>query len=710
MTVLSALTPAASVSLADQFYGLSGANSRVFTLDQIRADVFWCGTAGGTANALTLTPTITIAAYAAGQVFSFIAASANTSATVTVNVGGLGVKSITGLAIGQIQAGASYQVTYNGTAFSLLALAGQNTALQSLGFLTRAEAEALNNTASITVLGCYQGGVLCLYEKDASGTSLTAADGQNWSPASGMPSMPQHWGAVGDGVTDDTAAITAWLVYMQTGSAGYLPSGTYSITSTIDLTPTGNIHVHAADNAIIKGAASIGANVILKLNAVTREQYEFRWKGGVWDNSLVTFTLAAQSGTCIALKKLYRVFIENVSFLALADYEASQAAAVSDAGITAVDCRFMTVSNCYFRGQSDAGVYTSGDVAIADTTDDGGLHSFVGNHFDRCSVGLTLKRESRNTTITGNTFERCYLGVTFFYAGASIPAGDATTVTANAFYKCETPIDSRGAVGLVISSNTIEDWGFELDGVTEGNKFAIRLLNTRESVVIGNQLHFVDWAPSAAEGIRLDYSNTITRDQTSRDNQITGNIINGSFYGIREFSDAVLAGECNHIWNNYCIGQGGGRQVAIELATSKTNVLYAEPDVPRLRMFQGQDEILRIQDGVLDAFKIDVKQVVYPTNSIATIASGSIAFDGYDMRVDTQASAATDDLDTISGPVIGAQVRIRPNSDTRTIVVKNGTGNITLAADVTLDERWKSIVLQYDGVTSQWTEVSRGGF
>jgi hypothetical protein len=216
MTVLSALTPAASVSLADQFYGLSGANSRVYTLDQIRADVFWCGTAGGTANALTLTPTITIAAYAAGQVFSFIAASANTSATVTVNVAGLGVKSITGLAIGQIQAGASYQVTYNGTAFSLLALAGQNTALQSLGFLTRAEAEALNNTASITVLGCYQGGVLCLYEKDASGTALTTADGQKWSPMGGN-ATPAHWANGLPGVANNaTTAVQAMFDWSRT--------------------------------------------------------------------------------------------------------------------------------------------------------------------------------------------------------------------------------------------------------------------------------------------------------------------------------------------------------------------------------------------------------------------------------------------------------------------------------------------------------------
>lgn len=50
----------------------------------------WCGTAGGTANALTLTPATPILAYEAGM--SFIAmsgASANTGAT-TINVSGVG--------------------------------------------------------------------------------------------------------------------------------------------------------------------------------------------------------------------------------------------------------------------------------------------------------------------------------------------------------------------------------------------------------------------------------------------------------------------------------------------------------------------------------------------------------------------------------------------------------------------------------------------
>lgn len=83
----------------------------------------WCGTAGGTANALTINPTPAIAAYAAGQMFVFKAgASPNTGAT-TVAVSGLATKAIqndgAALVANDIAASKWYRVTYDGAAFQL---------------------------------------------------------------------------------------------------------------------------------------------------------------------------------------------------------------------------------------------------------------------------------------------------------------------------------------------------------------------------------------------------------------------------------------------------------------------------------------------------------------------------------------------------------------------------------------------------------------
>lgn len=49
----------------------------------------WCGTAGGTANALTLTPSPAITAYATGQSFVFKAGASNNSAATTIAISGL---------------------------------------------------------------------------------------------------------------------------------------------------------------------------------------------------------------------------------------------------------------------------------------------------------------------------------------------------------------------------------------------------------------------------------------------------------------------------------------------------------------------------------------------------------------------------------------------------------------------------------------------
>ncbi|MBY0430321.1 MAG: hypothetical protein K2Q10_03915 [Rhodospirillales bacterium] len=87
----------------------------------------WCGTAGGTVNALVLTPTPALGAYVAGAAVQFVSAGANTSA-VTAAVSGLGEAAVTSgtaaaLAGGEIPAGALVTMVYDGAAFRLAAAA-----------------------------------------------------------------------------------------------------------------------------------------------------------------------------------------------------------------------------------------------------------------------------------------------------------------------------------------------------------------------------------------------------------------------------------------------------------------------------------------------------------------------------------------------------------------------------------------------------------
>jgi hypothetical protein len=105
----------------------------------------WCGTAGGTADAITLTPTPAISAYATGQRFEFKAgASANTSA-VTFAISGLATIAgqVNGAACsgGEIEANKWYRITLSDTSTAQIEKIG---AAASGGFLV-----ATNNLSDV---------------------------------------------------------------------------------------------------------------------------------------------------------------------------------------------------------------------------------------------------------------------------------------------------------------------------------------------------------------------------------------------------------------------------------------------------------------------------------------------------------------------------------------------------------------------------------
>ncbi len=109
----------------------------------------------------------------------------------------------------------------------------------------------------------------------------------------------------------------------------------------------------------------------------------------------------------------------------------------------------------------------------------------------------------------------------------------------------------------------------------------------------------------------------------------------------------------------------------------------------------------------------DLEQVPY--HDALTIAAGvaalSNAIPHQSVVIDTEAAAASDDLDTITNTyaVEGQIVILRTTSDARDVVVKHGTGNILLvgAADYTLGTRRSRIELQWNVTDAKWIETYR---
>jgi len=91
--------------------------------------------------------------------------------------------------------------------------------------------------------------------------------------------------------------------------------------------------------------------------------------------------------------------------------------------------------------------------------------------------------------------------------------------------------------------------------------------------------------------------------------------------------------------------------------------------------------------------------------SVAIDSGGAITVVNSLISIDTFASASSDNLDTINGGVEGDILKIRAVSDSRTVVVKDGVGNIRCAGDFSMDNQLDSMNLTFK--EGNWHEDSR---
>lgn len=113
----------------------------------------------------------------------------------------------------------------------------------------------------------------------AAGSLLTQrADATN--PVSPGVLTPQEFGATGNGTTDDTTAIQAWIAAIEmsgtasptTGYEGYLPPGNYLVSKTLQFTKQ-NVTIRGAGmwqsqiNSTVTGGAPIFTSVRVRTTA-----------------------------------------------------------------------------------------------------------------------------------------------------------------------------------------------------------------------------------------------------------------------------------------------------------------------------------------------------------------------------------------------------------------------------------------------------------
>ena len=86
-----------------------------------------------------------------------------------------------------------------------------------------------------------------------------------------------------------------------------------------------------------------------------------------------------------------------------------------------------------------------------------------------------------------------------------------------------------------------------------------------------------------------------------------------------------------------------------------------------------------------------------------TIATGAVTKTQTFHKIDTEYGTSSDDLDTINGGSEGEVLIICACYGGHTVIVKNGTGNIVLQADYSLDTKDKILVLVY--YNSKWQQL-----
>lgn len=250
----------------------------------------------------------------------------------------------------------------------------------------------------------------------------------------------KDFGATGDGTTDDSAAVTAWLTEIAAGAIGYANPGTYIVEACPLLSSTRII-----------GAGRTQSIFKLKASATTKH---------------ILKTTAARTN----------IAIEGVGFDCnnVADSVALYADRVT--GLRVSGCRFTSKYGVYLIGatsdvQVHGNTFDANNYAVivepSSTTAD---VSVVGNTFKNCTNdGVEINcptGSAKNWAIAGNTFDTLGSNVVAGGFGVGASGGtsyiDGLTIIGNTFYRCDHQAVhiEDGCRNVTVKGNTMLDCGY----------------------------------------------------------------------------------------------------------------------------------------------------------------------------------------------------------------------------------------------------------
>jgi len=245
--------------------GAGTAATDASNMSQVQSTAAKLITVTGT-DTITGTMSPALASYAAGQLFYFIANAANTGA-MTINIDGLGAKSITrdgstALIAGDVNTGEIVVICYDGTRFQMINAANSfgNTTIN--GTLTVTGNTGLQANVSITS-ALSVGGVFAVTGAATLGSTL-AVTGKSDLPTVSTASMNAAVAVVTTGTVTNLTSTSASIASMNAGVALLTNATVTTLTATgasIASANIGNLQFTAASIASINAGVAVITNL-----------------------------------------------------------------------------------------------------------------------------------------------------------------------------------------------------------------------------------------------------------------------------------------------------------------------------------------------------------------------------------------------------------------------------------------------------------------
>jgi hypothetical protein len=333
---------------------------------------------------------------------------------------------------------------------------------------------------------------------------------------------PQQFGAVGNGIANDTVAMQAWLTAVGAGTTpGYIPPGTYLINSAITCTGGGPVNIFGP---------GFGAAAVIKLGSTTQDGLVLNPPASVNDIYVdlrdfgITGATSASSGACLnfigaqSVVRLSNLIISSASVGIRSTIHAGGMGpessidkcqvSASDTCIELTDFGDSSITGCLiFPGSTAVGIASGGnpagtrimnckfnsstastgiDIEVGAT--DGDLF-IIGNSIEGCNtVGINVQRPSGSFTFANVVISGNEIGAS---TGNGMNLGDGTGANWLSILCITGNVIQISANKTAISLGDIVN-GFTITGncITNGSTggTGVSATGTATGVIVGNSI------------------------------------------------------------------------------------------------------------------------------------------------------------------------------------------------------------------------------